>query len=177
MTQPSPHPNDAPAADWADLVRQIRSLNRWSQQTLAEHMQTDQATVSRWERGVSQPVFKARQQLEALADGAGLQSLAGIATVVRVSPFPMILLDRDGEVIAASPASGLRAGTGIVEQTPPDERGFLADFKGRLEAAGFWRAGGPASFEYAFQRGDETAGAVVVALAVRGHVYALVQKR
>ena len=163
--------------DWAELIQQIRKLNHWSQEALAERLRTDQATVSRWERGVTRPAFQAQQGLEALAAGAGLQSLAGIGTVVRESPFPMILVDREGLLIAASLSSGFVPGSLVSEQTPADERAFLVDFGRRLEESGFWDASDPQGVDYAFGRRLEVAGAVVVAIAVRGQVFALVQKR
>jgi transcriptional regulator with XRE-family HTH domain len=166
-----------PRGEWAELVRKIRSRNRWSQETLAERLQTDQATVSRWERGLGRPIYAMQQKLEALAEQAGFQSLAGIATVVRESPFPMLLTDREGVVLAASVASALQPGLTVVEQTPPDERAFLEDFRSTLEACGFWSGSGPACVEYAFRRGEQEARAIVVAVSLRGQIYAVVQRR
>jgi transcriptional regulator with XRE-family HTH domain len=165
------------APSWPELIRQIRAVRRWSQEALAEQMQTDQATVSRWERGIVQPGFAAQRKLEFVAQEAGLQSLNGIERVVQCSPYPMLLVDRNLQVIAASASSGFLAGQSVVQQTPHDERAYLKSFAASLEEGGFWRTDAQSVIDYAFERGTEIAGAVVVRVTARGEVYAVVQKQ
>ena len=162
---------------WQALIRQLREHRHWSQEALAEQLQTDQATVSRWERGTVQPGFAAQRKLEALADAAGLQSLNGIERVVQCSPFPMLLVDRTLQVIAASASSGFVAGRSVDQQTPEDERTHFKAFAERLEQQGFWSRECEEVMEYSFARGLDIAGAVVVPVMARGAVYAVVQKR
>jgi transcriptional regulator with XRE-family HTH domain len=165
------------ASSWPELIRQIRAVRRWSQEALAEQMQTDQATVSRWERGVVQPGFGAQRKLEFIAQEAGLQSLNGIERVVQCSPYPMLLVDRNLQVIAASASSGFLAGQSVAQQTPQDEQAYLQAFAAGLEEEGFWRTDADSAIEYAFARGTEIAGAVVVRVTTRGEVFAVVQRR
>lgn len=162
---------------WPGLIRSIRKVRRWSQEELAGQLQSDQATISLWERGVVTPGFAAQQRLELLAAEAGLQSLAGIEAVVRASPYPMLLVDSQSTVVSASASSGFQAGMTVGEQTPQDERPHLDRFNAELTAKGFWEAGHAQAADYAFQRGIEVAGAVVVPVVVRGEVFAVVQKR
>jgi len=162
---------------WQALISQLREHRRWSQEALAERLQTDQATISRWERGAVQPGFAAQRKLEALAHEAGLQSLNGIERVVQCSPFPMLLVDRTLQVIAASPCSRFVAGKSVVQQTPDDERAHFIAFAERLEQLDFWCSGSDKAIEYSFARGLEVAGAVVVPVMARGEVFAVVQKR
>jgi transcriptional regulator with XRE-family HTH domain len=162
---------------WPGLIRDIRHARHWSQAELGEQLGTDQASVSRWERGVIHPGFEIQQQLEALAQQTGLQSLFGLETVVRASPFPMILVDRSQMVVASSASSGFVSGKTCVEQAAPDERRYLAAFAEELKKQDFWSASSGTRIDYAFFRGVEVAGAVLVPVVVRGEVYALVQKR
>ncbi|MDP3520696.1 MAG: helix-turn-helix transcriptional regulator [Hydrogenophaga sp.] len=165
---------------WSVLIRQLRASLHWSQADLAARMRTDQATVSRWERGVFLPSPSARRTLEKLALDAGVQSLAGVELIVHVSPFPMILVDRHRVVIAASATSGFLRGRSVVDQTPDDERPHLIAFCEALDDGGFWDLATqsvPGKLDYAFERGIETAGAVVVPVVVNGDTYALVQKQ
>lgn len=41
--------------DWVTLVRRAREIRSWTQGQLAEHLDVDQGTVSRWERGKAIP--------------------------------------------------------------------------------------------------------------------------
>ena len=165
---------------WSALIRQIRSARHWSQDALAEYMQTDQTSVSRWERGLVVPGPAARRKLDSLANDLGRQSLAGVEPMVRTSPFPMILVARSMQVVAASASSGFHPGRSVLEQTPADEHQHFLLFYQALERQGFWEMASVHigdSIEYAFERGVEIAGAVVVPILVGGETYALVQKR
>ena len=162
---------------WPALIREIRSARHWSQAELGEQLATDQASISRWERGVICPGYDVQQQLEALAQQFGLQSLFGVEMVVRASPFPMILVDRSLLVVAASASSGFVTGKTCVDQAAPDERRYLAAFTAELEKQDFWSASAGTRINYAFFRGVEVAGAVLVPVVVRGEVFAVVQKR
>ena len=164
---------------WPRLIRKIRDINRWSQEQLSEVMGTDQASISRWERGQIQPGMLAQEKLEVLAQEVGLQSLSGIELLVKASPFPMMLVSQERMVIAASASSGFTVGLSVVDQTPQAERDNLNAFHAYLTSGGFWSLGETLNVEplkYSFVSGMQMAGAVVVPIIVRGEVYALVQK-
>ena len=165
---------------WSVLIRKIRAINRWSQEELSHVMGTDQATISRWERGQILPAAQTQEKLEALAEQVGLQSLSGIELLVNASPFPMILVDQLQMVVAASASSGFVTGVSTIDQTPEDEREHLNAFHAHLTATGFWNLAetltvDPLNYEY--DKSITTTAAVVVPLVVRGEVFALVQKR
>jgi len=160
---------------WAELIRQIRTAFNWSQAQFAYEVQSDQATVSRWEQALVLPSYKKQRQIEVIAERINLTSLQGIADLVNSSPFSMILTDRTHQVLAASPSSGFTAGLGTVEQTPLEERAHFLGFAQSVTDSGFWnRSGG--RFDYAFKDGDVTYRAVVTSVVVRGTVYAVVQQ-
>ena len=160
---------------WRKLIKSLRISQQFSQFQLAEVLGVDQATISRWERGLSEPQYKQRKVLHGLARDAGLATLGDLTNIVNFSPFPMILVDRWKEVIAASESSGFKPGLTVTEQTPPEEQVFVKDFADQLEAAGFW-TGGCAKFDYAFNTETECRRAVVIPITIRGQVFALTQK-
>lgn len=95
--------------------------------------------------------------------------------MVNASPFPMILVDRRGYVVAASASSGFVAGGTTMERTPIEERALLSEFERTLEDAGFWEKARP-RHDYDVRVGGEHRRAVVTAVSMRGEVYALVQR-
>lgn len=160
---------------WAALITQIRTTLNWSQAQFADEVESDQATVSRWEQTLVLPSYKKQRQIELIAERINLSSLQGIADLVNSSPFSMILTDRVHKVLAASPSSGFTVGMGTLEQTPVEEREHFLGFAQSVTDSGFWnRSGG--RFDYAFKDGDVTYRAVVTSVLVRGTVYAVVQQ-
>jgi transcriptional regulator with XRE-family HTH domain len=169
-------PIKQPTSDyWGMLIRSLRVSQQLSQLQLAEVLGVDQTTISRWERGLSKPQYNLRKALHGLARDAGLATLGDLTNIVNFSPFPMILVDRSKEVIAASVSSGFKPGLTVAEQTPPEEQIFLQDFIDQLEASGFW-TGVCAKFDYAFSTETECRRAVVIPITIRGQVFALTQK-
>ena len=160
---------------WAELITQIRTTLHLSQAQFALELESDQATVSRWEQGMVLPSFKKQKQIEAIAERINLPSLQGIADVVNSSPFSMLLTDRQHHVLAASRSSGFSVGLGVVEQTPKEEQQHFLDFADSVAKSGFWSQSGR-RFDYAFQAGDALYRAVVTSVLVRGTVYAVVQQ-
>ncbi len=61
-------------------LRALRARHSWTQKKLAELLGTDPVTVSRWERGKSQPRPSAVARLETLASGlpSDIQSLVSL---------------------------------------------------------------------------------------------------
>ena len=160
---------------WAALIAQIRATLNWSQAQFAHEIESDQATVSRWEQGVVLPSYKKQRQIETIAERVNLPSLQGIADVVNSSPFSMLLTDRQHKVLAASQSSGFSVGLGVVEQTPPQEQEHFLSFADGITKSGFWSQSGR-RYDYAFQVGEVTYRAVVTSVVVRGTVYAVVQQ-
>jgi transcriptional regulator with XRE-family HTH domain len=161
---------------WSKLCRNLRQALNLTQIQMAERLGTDQTCVSRWERGLTEPQFEMRQLIEGLAQGQGLATLDHIVIAVRLSPFPMILVDRQSRVIAASSCSGFTAGVSVFDETPADERENLEHFNARLESSGFWDHRCDHLHYEAEINGKRQLAAVVTAIVIRGAVYALVQK-
>jgi len=160
---------------WAKLLKEMRRVRNVSQAELAHQLGINQASVSRWERGLTEPHFDLRRTLERMAREQGLTVLEDAMTAVRLSPFPMILVDRQARVIAASKCSGFQADQTVEEQTPPGELEQLRAFKAALLQDGFWEHRSP-SLDYRVHVDGQLRLAVVTAIVVRGEVFALVQK-
>lgn len=66
-------------------IQALRVRHGWTQKELAEILGTDPVTVSRWERGKSQPRPSAATRLEKLASGlpSDIQSLVSLVGVSR----------------------------------------------------------------------------------------------
>jgi DNA-binding XRE family transcriptional regulator len=161
---------------WSKLCRNLRQALNLTQIQMADRLGTDQTSVSRWERGLTEPQFEMRQLIEGLAQGQGLATLDHIVIAVRLSPFPMILVDRENRVIAASSSSGFTPGVSVFKETPSDERENLEGFNAQLESSGFWDHRCHHLHYEAEINGERQLAAVVTAIIIRGAVYALVQK-
>jgi hypothetical protein len=138
-------------------------------------MGTNQATVSRWETGANTPSYDARQRLVQMTGELGLTMLDELVDVVRVSPFPMVLADRSGMIVAASASSGFTEGRSTLEQTPAEEREAFKAFETAIAQAGFWNGHGR-RFDYRFSHNGEVRFAVVMPVTIKGDVFALVQR-
>ena len=161
---------------WSALCKNLRQSLNLTQGQMAERLGTDQASISRWERGLTEPQYDMRRVIQGLAQGQGLATLDDIVTAVRLSPFPMMLVDHKKRVIAASSSSGFTPGLSALDQTPANERDNLLRFDALLKAEGFWdrRCN---HLEYVTEiNGVPRRAAIVTAIILRGQVYALVQK-
>lgn len=169
-------PRDRQATYWADFILQLRHELGWSQGRLAEALRADQTTVSRWERGLMVPRVSVRGELEALATRAGLLTLGQVTGFVKASPFPMILVDRTGRVVAASAVSGFVEGQGVKEQTPVEQHETLERFQAGLAESGFWSSMA-AQAHYHHSGADGPREAVATPISIRGEVFTLVQRK
>ncbi len=160
---------------WAKLIKSLRYSLHISQNQFSERLDIDQATVSRWDRGLTEPQYEMRKILHEMARDAGLATLGDLTSIVKFSPFPMILVDSCQKVHAASMSSGFKTNQSVIEQTPPEEQAFLQNFTDQLEAAGFWKGDCP-KFDYEYSTETETRLAIVIAITIRGEIFALVQK-
>src|SRR5262245_44293937 len=178
MKLAEPHTDDFSSLDspyWSRLTRQLRHALCQSQEQFASTMGTNQATVSRWETGANTPSYDARQRLVHMTGELGLTMLDELVDVVRVSPFPMILADRSGIVVAASASSGFTEGRSAADQAPAEEHETFKAFESTIAEAGFWNGHGR-RFDYTFDHNGEVRTAVVMPVTIKGDVYALVQR-
>lgn len=165
-----------PVGYWSALCKNLRQSLNLTQGQMAERLGTDQASISRWERGLTEPQYDMRRVIQGLAQGQGLATLDDIVTAVRLSPFPMMLVDHKNRVIAASSSSGFTPGLSALDQTPANERDNLLRFDALLKAEGFWDRRCD-HLEYVTEiNGVPRRAAIVTAIVLRGQVYALVQK-
>lgn len=139
-------------------------------------LSSNQPTVSRWERGGVQPSKGAQIKIHALASEAGVASLGALRTLIRVSPFEIVLVCQNGFVVESSASAGFVAGKTILEQTPEDERAHYLKNQALLSSSGFWCSPGQV-IEYSFPDEQGERRAVIVSIACQGEIYACVQKR
>ena len=167
--------NQSASLYWAELIKGLRDSLQISQSQFSERLDIDQATVSRWERGLTEPQYEMRKILHEMATHAGLATFENLTKTVNFRPFPMILVDRWQKVYAVSMSSGFKTDQPVTHQTPPEERTFLQQFIGQLNSAGFWE-GHCQKFDYEFHTEAETRRAVVTSVEIQGEIFALVQK-
>lgn len=167
--------DDKQAQYWPSLIHAIRNARGWSQSRFADAVNSNQETVSRWERGIVTPSRPKRQEIEQLAEGSNISSLGGISHIVRLSPYPMLLCDGSDHVIAASVSSGFAEGHSVISQTPEYQHDFFMDFASQLKASGFWKESGQSrTYHFASpEHGDFKA--VVVSIRIQGSIYSVVQ--
>ena len=164
-----------PGDYWPSLLLQIRETNKWSQDKLAAELGSNQETVSRWERGLVMPSRSKQASIERIAEQLQLSSLGGLANIVRMSPYPMLLCNRRDVVVAASVMSGFHEGRPVLPQTPAPQHGYYQSFTRQLEADGFWQESGQTR-TYEFEGADgHTFSAVLVSINIRGEMYCVVQ--
>jgi transcriptional regulator with XRE-family HTH domain len=160
---------------WPSLLLQIRETNKWSQERLASEIGSNQETVSRWERGLVIPSRNKQATIERIAEHLQLSSLSGLANIVRLSPYPMLLCNRRDVVVAASVMSGFHEGHAVLAQTPATQHGHYQSFTRQLQADGFWQESGQTR-TYAFEDADgQVLSAVLVSINIRGEMYCVVQ--
>jgi transcriptional regulator with XRE-family HTH domain len=169
MTEPNPPDY------WSSLLAHIREAKKWSQAQLAEELGVGRETISRWELELKYPSLENQRRIGELAASLNIASVYGVAEVVKNSPFPMILTDRNDYVIAASKVSGFEAGKTVVEQTPIEEQENYKKFSKMVANTNFWDKA-ENTFEYEFQIGSQTRKAIIQSVGSRGHIFALVQK-
>jgi len=167
---------DAKAPDyWSALLVQMRQTKDWSQTQLAEELGVSRDTVLRWEKELKYPSLDNQIRIGELAAALNVASVYGVVQVVNISPFPMILTDKNGMVLAASKTSGFVSGKTVTDQTPEDERENYLNFSKMVASTGFWDRSGN-TLEYVFEIDSQQKKAVIQSVGSRGHIFALVQK-
>ena len=160
---------------WPKIILAIRHARQWSQTTFASEVDSSQETVSRWESGAVLPSRQKQQRIERLAEGANISSLGGVSSIVRLSPYPMLLCDGADLVIAASESSRFQEGRTALSQTPAFQHAYYEEFSLNLRSSGFWAESGQ-SRRYDFRsplHGDFRA--MLVSIKIQGTVYCVVQ--
>jgi DNA-binding XRE family transcriptional regulator len=95
--------SDSALDKMSSRIMRLRVKQGLSQAALAELLNVDQATVSRWERGQQMPTRALQLRLIALFDGvAETGHYRPELDFVRHSPFPMVAFDRNRRVHATS---------------------------------------------------------------------------
>ena len=160
---------------WSSLLIQIREAKDWTQNQLAEELGISRDTVSRWEQESKYPSLENQKRIGELASSLNVASVYGISQVVDISPFPIILTDRNDFILAASKSSGFKVGKTVADQTPTEEQENYHKFSKLVSDSGFWIKTGN-TFEYEFEIDGHKRKAVVQSVGSRGHIFALVQK-
>jgi 8-oxo-dGTP pyrophosphatase MutT (NUDIX family) len=107
-----------PTDDSGAKIRRLRRERGWTQAQLAALLDTDAVTVSRWERGVSQPRRSARARLAQLASTSGRRFAmfpVGVAMAVVNDRSEILLLEDPGTGSLEVPSGAVEAGETIVQ--------------------------------------------------------------
>ena len=87
--------------DWARKIKELRFLENLKQDALAQQLEVSQASISQWERGVSQPPphIKARLRRRLMVSPGERLSAALRTSVVESPNVCGLLAMRDGEIV------------------------------------------------------------------------------
>ena len=148
-----------------------------SQEAFAEAVFSNQATVSRWEKGLIVPTYDKQARIEKLASDTNVVSLGGIVEVIRDSPHRMLLIDQNNFIIASSKSSEWEDNKTIEEQ-------LISSFAHKeyerilktINTTSFWKSKGGEKLESSFRDESRVWKSVITSIAVRGVVYAVVQQ-
>lgn len=173
---------------WQGLVIAIRKARQLSQEQLAHLLGTDQACVSRWERGLTTPQHRYQKKIAALAEALPLapsrDAIAEVAQSIAdgIAGYGAAIFDRNELCIAASHNIVHRPGKPLAETTRPRERIYLDDWRRFMAEVDFWNTPW-ATFLYVHEsrhRGDATPDRVrtlLTSLVIGGDVYCLIHFR
>jgi transcriptional regulator with XRE-family HTH domain len=162
---------------WPALISQIRNTMNMSQEAFAEAVFSNQATVSRWEKGLVVPTYEKQARIEKLASETNVVSLGGIVEVIRDSPHRMLLIDQNNFIIAASKSSEWEDNKTIAEQLTSSlaHKEYERILK-TINKNTFWKSKGGEKLESSFRDDTRVWKSVITSIAIRGVVYAVVQQ-
>lgn len=129
---------------WRHLILSLRKARQLSQAELAEVLGTDQACVSRWERGLTKPQSRSQKKISALAgeleraDPDETTSNVAQSIVDSLAGHATAIFDRNEICIAASQNIAHKPGRALAETTSPHERVYLDDWRRFLAEVDFW---------------------------------------
>lgn len=162
---------------WPALISQIRNSANMSQEAFAEAVLSNQATVSRWEKGLVVPTYEKQARIEKLASETNVVSLGGIVEVIRDSPHRMLLIDQNNFIIAASRTSEWEDSKTIREQLSNSlAHKEYERISKTISKTNFWKSKGGEKLESSFNDGERLWNSVITAISIRGIVYAVVQQ-
>lgn len=112
---------------WGIELKRFRSARGLTQAALADIMNIEQATVSRWERGVHEPELGAQQSLRKLMFGGGIKPDSLILQNANNSPFAVKVANCDGKNLAASAKAAALHGIPREQLATADYRPYFTD--------------------------------------------------
>lgn len=129
--------------EWGVHVRRLRQARGWKQTALADYLGVDQATISRWERGLQVPDLTMRVKLRDLVRRALPDADRMALMPVTASPHMAVAVDNGLRIVAASEPAAERwgvahrmlPGKSLTPFLSPDLTWALD----QIDQAGFWR--------------------------------------
>lgn len=115
------------------------------------------------------------RQKDRVWKGANISPLGGISNIVRLTPCPMLLCDRNDLVIAASESSGFQEGRTALSQTPEFQHAYFGDFSQNMKSSGFWEESGRSRNDAFISPEHGAFKAVLVSIKIQGAIYCVVQ--
>ena len=161
---------------WSLLIAQIRTSLNLSQEAFAAEVFSNQATVSRWEKGLVVPSYDKQKRIEMLAAQGGVASLGGLVEVARNSPNRILIVDENDFVIAASQSSEWVDNQYVLDQLSDAAIPAYRELKTFIEGSNFWIGKGGEKIDHSFNDGKRTWVSVIVSVVIRGKIYAVIQQ-
>ncbi len=90
--------------EWAKRIADYRTAHGLSQEDLAERLDVDHTTISRWERGRDAPSRKMQQKLKALVETRLTTVDRALRDLIDFTGDIAVLLDKDYRLVRASAA-------------------------------------------------------------------------
>ena len=161
---------------WPSLILQIRKSMRLSQEDLAEMLDTNQATISRWERGNIIPSYDKQRIIERIASNEDITSLGGMVELVRNSPSRIFIIDQEYFVIASSSSSEWNENTNVQSQLSTNAKAHFSIVSTALIESGFWNGLGGIVINYDYHYNSVNWHSVITSVLIRGRIYAVIQQ-
>jgi DNA-binding XRE family transcriptional regulator len=112
---------------WSDQLRRYRRVHGLTQAVLAEILNVEQATVSRWERGVHEPDLSVRRRLRELISGPSFNSEEFQLNVIGRSPFAVKVANKQARNLTASSGAASLHGVPRDVLARADYRPYFSD--------------------------------------------------
>lgn len=90
--------------NWAEEIKRYRLEHALTQSALAEMLNVDTTTISRWERGRDEPCLSMRKGWKTLTAPAPKASSLGLCDIIDTTGDIAVLMDREYRIIRASAA-------------------------------------------------------------------------
>lgn len=161
---------------WASLIKQVRTSLSMSQESFAEAIFSNQATVSRWEKGLIIPTYDKQAKIEKMAAEANIISLGGLVEVIRNSPHRMLLIDQNHFIIAASSSSEWEDSKYIKDQLSNEGLKEYERISKLLMEKGFWLSEGGKRIDSSFNDGKRSWLSVITSITIRNLKFGIVQQ-